>query len=409
MSHFAVIAPPLAGHQNPMQALASALVRRGHRVTFLHAGLPAGTAESVSPAEPRNGIAHRVVEPNTVPAGTLSLYPLKAVRMMAREAMATTAPFARAMTEIGADGALVDQLSPAGALAAMQAGIPHVSVANALLINRDPMVPPPFTDWRFDATPRGLRRNRGGWWVHDALMRPLDRAVARAAQVAGVSRVAGLEDTLSRGAQIAQTVAALDFPRSRRDDAVHHAGPLRDDKETAAFEPPRYDTPLVFASLGTLQGHRASVFRRIAAACARLGIRLLVAHGGRLPSGAADGWPGSPDVRDFVPQRAVLGHAAAVITHGGMNTVMDALAAGLPPIVVPFAFEQAAIGARLVHAGAGQVIPPRRLTIARMEAALIAAMSDLGLRAAAKRLQAEIAAAGGAPRAAAIAEAVLTA
>ena len=35
----------------------------------------------------------------------------------------------------------------------------------------EPGVPPPFTDWRYDDTPWGTRRNLGGYRVSDVLMR----------------------------------------------------------------------------------------------------------------------------------------------------------------------------------------------------------------------------------------------
>src|SRR5687767_15454717 len=36
MAHFAFIAPPLRGHYRPLSNLASALIARGHRATFVH-------------------------------------------------------------------------------------------------------------------------------------------------------------------------------------------------------------------------------------------------------------------------------------------------------------------------------------------------------------------------------------
>ena len=36
-----------------------------------------------------------------------------------------------------------------------------------------------------------------------------------------------------------------------------------------------------------------------------------------------------------------------IVCHGGMNTVLEPLAAGLPMVVMPLAFEQSAIAARL--------------------------------------------------------------
>jgi zeaxanthin glucosyltransferase len=113
-------------------------------------------------------------------------------------------------------------------------------------------------------------------------------------------------------------------------------------------------------------------------------------------------------VRDFVPQQAVLSHAAALVGHGGMNTVMDAIAAGVPAVLVPLAFEQAAIAARLERAGAGVAVRGRLLRSRRIRAALRTVLDEPGCRAAAAGLQLEAAAAGGAGRAADIIARVTT-
>ena len=83
-----------------------------------------------------------------------------------------------------------------------------------------------------------------------------------------------------------------------------------------------------------------------------------------------------------------------------MNTVMDALAAGVPAVLVPLAFEQAAIAARVVRAGAGIVVPGRAFRARRLRWALEAVLEDPAYRQAAAVLQGEVAQAGGAARAA---------
>jgi UDP:flavonoid glycosyltransferase YjiC (YdhE family) len=49
----------------------------------------------------------------------------------------------------------------------------------------------------------------------------------------------------------------------------------------------------------------------------------------------------------------VLPHCSAVITHGGHGTVMKALIAGIPLVVVPLGRDQPDNAARVVYAGAG--------------------------------------------------------
>ncbi|MGC4106928.1 MAG: glycosyltransferase [Thermomicrobiales bacterium] len=333
MAHIALIAPPYVGHTTPMLAIAGALVARGHQATFLHTG--------PSPCPPA-GVATLRLE---LPPRPVPFSPLEPVRLTARRTASLLEVLPDTLRALGADLVAADQLEPAGALAAARLGLPWVSVACALPVNREPGVPPPFTPWRHRPDLLARWRNRVGWQVHDLFMRPLSRVIATWAAAHGLTPRA-LDDTFSPWAQISQMVRGLDFPRRALPATFHYVGPIRAPAGTGTVPPALAARPLVFASLGTLQGHRADLFGAIAAAADACGVDLLIAHGGRLPPEAVATLPGVPEVHDFVPQREVLARAAALVGHGGMNTVMDAIAAGVPAVLVPLAFEQAAIAAR---------------------------------------------------------------
>src|SRR5919112_2462844 len=64
-------------------------------------------------------------------------------------------------------------------------------------------------------------------------------------------------------------------------------------------------------------------------------------------------------VERWVDQATVLGHPAAVICHGGGGSVLGALAAGAPLVIVPlFAKDQHINARRIAAVGAGLVVPP---------------------------------------------------
>jgi zeaxanthin glucosyltransferase len=200
-------------------------------------------------------------------------------------------------------------------------------------------------------------------------------------------------------------VAGIDFPRSELPSSFHYLGPFRAEDDGKFALPSPDARPLVFCSLGTLQGSRASIFRRVAEVCAKLGLRLVIAHGGRLSEAEVKRLPGDPLVHDFVPQRAVLRQASLAITHAGFNTVLDALSFGVPLVAIPLAFEQPATAARLDYRGVAKIVPRSRLR--RLESAVGEVLSQPSYRANAARVQAEIASAGGVSRAADLAEAAL--
>ena len=390
-----------------MLALARTLVERGHRATFVAQG-------EVEPKVARRGVAF-------VPVGARSHPPGRLGRMTARlggttgvfglsgvirDMADTTAMLCHEVPDvlrhIHAGAVVADQTEPAGGLVARHTGLPLVSVANALLVDREPAVPPPFVGWRYDASRWGVQRNLGGYRVSDWMMRPLLEVIGRQARAWNLRGIETLEDCLSSELEISQCVASFDFPRASPPAALCHCGPLRlPDKRVWDPAP---DRPHVFCSLGTLQGARASVFGVVAAACCRLDLALTIAHGGRLDPVEAAALAGAPRVESFVPQRAVLRTVSAVVSHGGLNTVLDALAAGVPLVVVPLAFEQAAIAARVERCGAGIVVERRRLTVDSLAAALRTVLERPSFRARAEALRDEVVAAGGVARAADLVE-----
>lgn len=404
MTHFAVVAPPLPGHVNPLLVLARELGRRGHRVTVLHMADAAALVEG-------RGAGFAAVGRGSHPPGALAAYLGRLGRTRGLPGLLATLRATAALTDmlcrdlpaalaaIGAEAVIADQAEAAGVLVARHLGLPVISTATALPLNREAGVPPPFVPWPYDASLWGRVRNRGGDRVTGLLMTPMRRVLARHGAAFGLDpdRDQGFSPLLT----LAQMPRGLDFPRAALPATFHYGSPWRDDAETVPWAPPPEDgRPLVFCSLGTLQGARADLFRKVAQAAAQCGARLVIAHGGLLPAAEAARLAPLADVHAFVPQRAVLRHCAAAVLHCGMNTVLDALAAGVPMVALPIAFEQPATAARLAHAGAAEVVPAARARAGRLARALAKVLRAPCHGAAARRLALEMKAHGGAAEAA---------
>lgn len=407
MTNFALICPPFLSHVRAFEALGRTLAGRGHRVDFV---VNEGAARFVR--EAALGV-HEVRWPTREapgeegamrPAGLLGI--LRTVREAAARTDALCAGAPAILAAVGADVVIGDQMEPAAGLLAAHLALPHVSLASALPIDADPAIPPPYLDWDYDPTRAGLKRNRGGTRVSRLLLRRQRETIEGWSRRFGLPERRTMEDCLSPLATIAQTVPGFDFPREAG-LRLFGVGPLREPEAEDAAPPFRRDParPLVFASLGSLQGHRVSIFRLVARACRRIGAQLVVAHCGRLsPEEAAT--IGADFVTDFLPQRAMLAQADLCVTHAGLNTVLDALAAGRPMLCVPVAFDQPGVAARVAHHGAGLKLRRRRLTAASVEAAMRRLLDEPRFAEASRRLGAEIAAAGGCERAADIVERV---
>lgn len=401
MAHFAIFAPPLRGHYKPLSHLAAELVARGHKATFIHQADAARLVEAEGAGFEAVGDAPPPLDRWTLPMtrirGLIGLGGMmdgmvRLTDMLCREAPAV-------VKRIGADAIISDQLEAAGGLIAEHLGMPYVSVADTLPINREEGVPPPYVGWRFDPSERGLKRNRGGWKVTDLLMRGVGKGIERNAERLGLPKRRRLEDCLSPTLQLAQIVRGLDFPRRELPPGFYYTGPFRRGAPEPFGLPGGDDRPLVFCTLGTLQGSRVSIFRKVAEACARLDLRLLITQGGLGDVRRAGRLPGDPLVCDWVPQEAVLAESDMIVCHGGINTVLEPLAAGLPMVLMPLAFEQPAIAARVAHAGAGLVLS-RSASARELEEAIARLRETPDYRENARGVQREMAAAGGVGRAA---------
>jgi MGT family glycosyltransferase len=412
VSHFGVVAPAFYSHFQALQALASELLDRGHNVTFFQ---QADTRRWLS--DPRVGF--HAVGAVSHPPGSLepalrraaqSANPLGLRRVIGDLCQSTEmlcSELPAALARAGVDALLCDQMEASGGLLAEALGLPFISVACALPINREPNIPLPVMPFAYSTDERSRRMYDGSCKVHDWLMRPLRDVLHNASRRLAVEPRDGLHDYLSPYAQLSQTIDSFDFPRLQRPAHFHTVGPLRMVQAVAPGEwPIDPGRRFVFASLGTMQGGRLGMFKRIARACRRLDVQLLIAHCGALDLKQEQSLKaqGATWVTGFAPQQWVLQQADAVITHGGLNTVMDAIETRTPMLVMPIAFDQPGVAARVSYSGAGLQLHRRA------RAAKIAERLDLLLSQPLEpldRMAADLKGAGGVCRAADIVETVI--
>lgn len=149
--------------------------------------------------------------------------------------------------------------------------------------------------------------------------------------------------------------------------------------------------PLVLATLGT--------------ANAALGRRFL--------SECVDALAGMPEVQGLVvdptgelisdevlmakriPQAEVVRKAAAVICHGGHNTVSETLASGLPLVIAPIRDDQSMLAQQVESAGAGLRLRFDRVKAPDIRGTITEVLTEPAYAAAAARVRASFAAAGG--------------
>ncbi|MDB5307689.1 MAG: hypothetical protein JWO38_1891 [Gemmataceae bacterium] len=108
------------------------------------------------------------------------------------------------------------------------------------------------------------------------------------------------------------------------------------------------DPPVIFTP-GSAMKHGREFFAESAAACRLLGRRGLLLT--RFDEQVPDGLPEGVRHFNYLPFSRVLPRAAALVSHGGIGSVSQALAAGVPQLVMPMAFDQFPNAARLEQLG----------------------------------------------------------
>jgi MGT family glycosyltransferase len=414
MSHFGFLSYPAPGHLYPLTALARRLQQRGHRVTYFQ----------VADAEPfvrAAGLEFRQIGATDHPAGTMRqlvepLGRLKGIaglrytveELVCRDAAMVLRDAPAAVRGAGVDALVVDQAELAGGSVAEVLGLPFVTAVATLPINLDARVPFVGFPWPHRSGVLARLRNRLGNAGFEFLMAPVHRIINKRRRVWRLPAVEALDGYFSPLAQVAQVPAGFDFPGRRLPPQFHYTGPFTDGASRAAVDFPWErldpDRPLVFASMGTLQNGLHHVFHTIAAACTGLGVQLVLSLGGGLEPEALGELPGDPVVVGYAPQLELIRRAVLTITHGGLNTVLESLARGVPVVALPVTNDQPGVGARIEWSGTGKTVPVGRVSMQRLRAAIEEVLGNPSYRSRARCLQFQIAAGNGLDRAAELIE-----
>lgn len=134
------------------------------------------------------------------------------------------------------------------------------------------------------------------------------------------------------------------------------------------------DAPVVYVSLGSFLSVRSDVLARIAEALRGLDVRVALAAGST-PRDDLGEVPPSWLVRAELPQVTLLGSSVLAVSHGGNNSVTEALTAGVPLLLLPLSTDQFAGAAALEDAGFGEVLDPNAATPHDLRAAVVRLLS----------------------------------
>ena len=337
--HILMVNLPYAGHTNPSLGLVRCLVAAGHEVDYIQAEafrerVEASGARFVPYDEPPQSL---------VPA-------LNEVRNWGAAY--------RTVRRIGAnyDCLIYELLFFPGKALAAELGIPCYRLISTFALNRHLL--------------RVLGKTGGPYLTALFRSERLCTALSRLFLPKFSLREKNLAEALVREAPPHNFIYTLRdfqpeeacFPESN----YHFVGPAVDDRAEEPFSFEKSGNPIVYISFGTLMHADKRFWKKLIAAFAGKRVEVVCSVGSEKLVRALGDLPSNVRAFAKVPQLTLLSRAALFVTHGGMNSVNEALYYGVPMIVLPFGLDQPLVGRELQRRKLGRVIAPRELTAERL-------------------------------------------
>ena len=197
------------------------------------------------------------------------------------------------------------------------------------------------------------------------------------------------------------SVAELDFRRRDLPPSVRRVGPLlwhppEPPGTRAWLDQVPADRPWVHVTEGTSHFQAPLLLPAAARGLAGAPFEAILTTGSERDP-ASLGLPAAPNVHltNWLSHGELLPRCAAVVTTGGAQTIVSALAAGVPLVVVPTLWDKPANARRIVAAGVGVQVAPKDCTPERLRAAVDEVLGDPSYRRNAARVAQALAAAPG--------------
>jgi MGT family glycosyltransferase len=207
------------------------------------------------------------------------------------------------------------------------------------------------------------------------------------------------------------SVPELDYNRRDQPSNVHYVGPCIWTKPSG--EPPANwlndipaERPWVHATEGTAQYQEPFLLRAAAKGLAGLPVEVFLTTGqNRDPATLGlDKMPPNVHLTQWLSHEDFLPRCAALVTTGGAATVLASLKAAVPLVVVPTFWDKSDNAQRVVEAGVGLRLAPRRCTPDRLRGAVTRLLDEPHFRENARGIASRFSQAQGPPRAAELLE-----
>ncbi|MFF4224662.1 macrolide family glycosyltransferase [Streptomyces abikoensis] len=391
-AHIAMFSVGAHGHVNPSLEVIRELVARGHRVTYAIPGSFAGTVAATG-AEPR--VYSSTLPPGDDPAawdGEL----IDHLRLFLADAGQALPQLLKAYEGDRPDLVLYDPMAYAARVLAQRWGVPAVQLS------------PHAVAW--EGYEEEVAAEMSGALPEDPCGAP--RYSRSHAWLANNGISIGPGRIARRPERCIALISEVLQPNAHRvDPAVYtFTGPCRPEGNEAGdgWARPAGAERVLLISLGTLFTRAPEFYRACVAAFGGLpGWHVVLRTGKGVDRAELGEVPGNVEVRDWVPQQAILGQADVFITHAGAGSAHEGLAHGVPMVAVPQAADQFGNAEMLVELGVARRLAKEEATPEALREAVLALAGDPDVAARGAAIRRRMAAEGGIRRAADLVEAEL--
>jgi UDP:flavonoid glycosyltransferase YjiC (YdhE family) len=276
-------------------------------------------------------------------------------------AAAQVEPLRRAITRLAPDVVAIDPMVYAAAIACELDSVPWAALSNSL----NPVLPDGL-DSELLRTVRAIAPARDALFARYGLtasFRGCDLLSPRLT-------VAFCTEALTGGPVPGVALVGPSRPRGRRGDETPFP-----------WERLRDGVPLVYMSLGSQIYYQPAAFRAVLDALAGRAVDVVIAASELVGSDALGALPDNATAVRYAPQLALLERARVLVTHGGANSVMEAIACGVPMLISPLCNDQFHQVHFVEAAGIGRALDLRAAPPDAVAAALDVLLADGPIRA----------------------------
>gem|GEM_PF-336602 len=394
MAKIALINIDMHGHVNPTLGLVAELRRAGHDVHFFSSEefresvLPTGVTFHAYPSVIGKAIAATAqIQAVADTSGTAAPKELAPLKRGLDEFSATFDSLYRELEHLKPDLMIVDFVSLAGRIIADNLKVPQIKFYTTYASNE-----------HYDLMAASFAKREP---------MTLD-ALNAAQQIIDTKCTAWGLKSLSLAKSL-NTIAdhnLVFLPRALQphgdtfDERFHFVGPcfLPVSPHEASELIPQGDGPVLVVSLGSLFHEWPEFYQSVIAAFRDTDWRVVMSIGRQLKASDLGPIPRNVAIYPHIPQVALLQHAALFISHGGMNSTMEALSYEVPLVVIPQIEEQMITADNVVKMGLGMKLDRPKLTTPALAEAVATVYESKEIAAKVTAMSEAIHAAGG-PRA----------